>query len=713
MRNGETAIAHNKFFTEETDLMTGTGSSHTNMHFDDKLDQQALLAAAAVICGANRAAASLLRMVFQRLSKKTNNWSAQARRLSHIGLAARHIAGPLHDALNLPGDFALLQITDNSFKLLHHNEQRWLLIGSDGTPLPDLVDIDSDVYVEAVVFRMPLANTSFDGISSLAALWPELRAAWAEVGMASLFINAGQLLLPLFSMLVYDKIANNGLFETLWSLTLGMLIYIAADAGMRFVRSWSTEKISIDLALKSDESLWSKLVSQTDLPPGGFSRFLSNYRDLTLSRDFVSSSYLLALADIPFLLLYLLVIAIIAWPLMLVALLLVLVYAGTGLVMQTKANNLAKEAERQNTGKLTFMGETLGSLDVVRTAPGAGTFLRRWRELTDRSADSDAKRRLSQTQMGMLSSVMQTSTTVVMLVAGVYLINAQLLSIGKLIACNLLANRGMGLVASLFSVLGKWQDFQRAAARMETSLEAVPEKALTPRPETNGHISVIGLGKHYQGRPAALEKVSFGVAPGERIALLGRPGAGKTTLLRCLAGLCSPDAGKILIDGLALDDINRFDRVRWMAYKSQDPVVFAGTLDDNLRVSGCRDNNRLSAAIWASGLEEEFKSGRMSLGMVLEERGSNLSGGQRQKVALARVLAQQCRILLLDEPTLGLDPESERMLAERLPKLLDSSAVLLMTTHSAIMLDTVQRIVALDGGRVVADGPREKLVTIK
>ena len=143
-----------------------------------------------------------------------------------------------------------------------------------------------------------------------------------------------------------------------------------------------------------------------------------------------------------------------------------------------------------------------------------------------------------------------------------------------------------------------------------------------------------------------------------------------------------------------------------------DPAVFAGTLEENLRISGCRDSDRFAEAVWASGLQNEFTSGRMSLGMQLDERGSNLSGGQRQKVALARVFAQPSKILLLDEPTLGLDPESERLLAERLPKLLDSSSILIMTTHSPIMLEVAQRIIALDGGRVVADGPREKLVTL-
>ena len=691
-----------------------TDTSHTPSPHDspEKLDRQAVLTAVTALCGTDHAAAAQLKKGCKRLVA-SGNWSTEIRRLERFGLSARHFAGQLRDALDIPGDLVLLRNSEGGFTLLYRIEQRWQYLAKNGVPLPEEVIIGDGDRIEAVVMSMPKAKHKSGGFASLAALWPELRAAWAEVGIASLFINAGQLLVPLFSMLIYDKIAQNGLFETLWALVFGMGLYLATDTGMRLVRSWATERIGVDLTLRSDETLWSKLVAQVDLPAGGFPRFISNYRDLTQSRDFVSSSYLLSIADIPFLLLYLVVIGIIAWQLMVVTMLLVLLYAAAGLLLQARQNNYSKEAERNNTRKLSFMGETLGCLDVVRTTPGSGTFLRRWRDLAEQSTSTDAKRRLAVLHMGMLSSTTYTVTTVVILTAGVYLIHAQVLSTGKLIACSLLANRAMALVASLFAVMGKWQDFMRSAARMGNSLEAVVERECTPRPTIAGNVSVIGLGKHYEGRPPALETVSFTIASGERIALLGRPGAGKSTLLRCLGGLCRPDAGQILIDGLALGDIARFDRVRWMAYKAQDPAVFAGTLEDNLRISGCTDHNRFSEAIWASGLENEFQSGRMSLGMRLDERGTNLSGGQRQKVALARVFAQPSRLLLLDEPTLGLDPESERMLAERLPKLLGSSAVLVMTTHSAVMLEMVQRIIALDGGRVVADGLREKLVTMR
>lgn len=680
---------------------------------DQGLDSHALLTAVARLCGANRASAVVLRQILKRLVVQTDNWAAQARRFDRVGFGIRHLAAPLQHVLDLPGDIAVVQVRDGGFLLLHRNQQRWQLIGANGEATADMPDPADDIFVEAVVLRTPLANFKMEGLASLVALWPALRAAWAEIGLASLFVNTGQLLLPLFSMLLYDKVVSNGVFETLWALVIGMMIYLATDAGMRLVRAWSTERIGDELTRRSDESLWHRLTSQVEMPAGGFARFLSNYRDLALSRDFVSSSYLLGVVDTPFLILYLVVIGMIAWPLLIVAALLVVLYAVLGLLIQARANRLGKESEKHNTHKLAFMGEVLGSLDVVRTVPGAGSFLRRWRELSDQSASIDGERRLSATHLNTLSASMQTFTTVVMLTAGAYLIEARQLSVGGLIASNLLAARAMGLVASLFMVAGKWQDFQRAAGRMESSLELAVDKECVPRPSTKGNIVVLGLGKHYEGRPAAMEAVSFSVVPGERIALLGKPGAGKTTLLRSLAGLCRPDAGQILIDGLALNDIARLDRARWLAWKSQDPALFAGSLEDNLRIAGgVGDGKRLSLAIWASGLEDELTSGRMTLGMQLDERGGNLSGGQRQKVALARAFAQPSRILLLDEPTLGLDPDSERQLAERLPKLLGDEDVLIMTTHSVIMLGMVKRVIAMDGGRVVADGPREKLVRI-
>lgn len=674
-------------------------------------EQTAILSAISGLLGADRSGATRIINALKPLTERTDNWPVQALRLDKLDLGAQYIQASLHEVLQLAGDLALLHLQGGGFLLLHRQQQRWTLLDSQGQVLADVPDSAGDGMTEAVVLRMPHKSTDkLNGFSSLAVIWPALRSAWAEVGMASLFINAGLLLVPLFSMLVYDKVVSNAVFETLWALTLGMAVYLLADFGMRIVRAWSIEHIAEDLTRRGDETLWNRLLAQTDIS-GGFARFLSNYRDLSVSRDFVSSTYLLAIVDLPFLLLYLLAVGLIAWPLVIVASLLVLLYAGIGYALQLRSNRLGKEAEQSNTRKLTFMGEVLSSIDVVRTVPAVGLLLRRWRTLSSDAADIDAQRRLAVSQVNTLAAAMMTLSTVTMLVAGAYLIEARSLSVGGLIACNLLTARAMALIASLYMVVGKWQDFQRAAKRMETTLQPVVNHEYTPRPNVSGSISVIDITKRYQDRPTALDAVSLTFSSGERVALLGKPGAGKTTLLRCLAGLCKADSGQILFDGLSLADIARSDRSRWLAWKSQDPALFAGTLDENLRVAGSDTNSeRFEKALWVSGLDEELKSGRLSLGMQLEEHGSNLSGGQRQKVALARTFAQPCKILLLDEPTLGLDPDSERLLAERLPQLLNKDDLLIMTTHSAIMLTVARRVIALDAGRIVADGPKEKLL---
>ncbi len=558
-----------------------------------------------------------------------------------------------------------------------------------------------------------------------ATLWQLLRQQWFEVSFASLLINSGQILLPLFSMLVYDKIVSNGVFETLWALVIGMAIFIALDVGMRITRNWTVEKVAADMARRTDEGLWHKLLADRDTPTGGMATFLAHYRDLTHALNFISSTYLLAIADLPFYLLYMLVIGVIAWPIMILVGILTLFYAGIGYVLQRQTLRLNRDAEKTSTQRMAYIGEVLQGMEIVRTVPGVEALLKGWRSQSDQVSELEAARRLSASHSNTLSAGMMTFTTVAVLTLGAYLIEARLLSVGGLIACSLLAARAMMLVTSLYLVLGKWEDFARAAGRMDHLLESgkaaqgvsedieqsAPHASFkVAKPEARGDITLLRLSKRYPDRPAALDSISLNIAAGEKIGLLGRPGAGKSTLLKLIAGLNIADEGEVLIDGYELHAISPADRARWLAYKPQDPVLFAGTLEANLLLAGSKSNSaRMQQALWASGLEEELKQGRLTLTMAIADRGSNLSGGQRQKVALARTFAQASRILLLDEPSLGLDPEGESLLAQRLPQVVGDGN-LIMISHSAAMMSAVQRIIALDGGKVVADGPKEKLL---
>jgi ABC-type bacteriocin/lantibiotic exporter with double-glycine peptidase domain len=670
--------------------------------------------ASAALFAADGIAARAASAALQRLATSVD-WKQQVEQLDGGELAARHYLGAAAGLFEEPFELALVRAAPERYLLLHYSAPHWRVVGAQGEAasivpeaLPALLGSD-EPEIEAVLLRVP-----HDGDMALAAvtqLRPLLRAAWLEVGMASFFVNAGLLLSPLFALLVYDKVVSNGVFETLWALVLGMLVYLAMDAAMRVVRNWSVERIAADLSERSDERLWHRLQAQTELP-GGVAHLMAEYRNLAAARDFVSANYLMGLADLPFFVLYMVVIGVIAWPLLLLVLVLVLCYSLGAAVLQMRINRLGKEAEQAGTAKLVLMGDTLGALDVLRTVPAAHLVLRRWRAAAATSAGVEARRRLLVSHAGTMAAALSALTLVAVLTLGAYLIDARMLTIGGLIAASMLASRAMAMVASLFGLLSKWNDFRRTASRVEASLAPVPAAGRVDKPEAAGRIDVLGLTRRYAGRPVALDNVNLSFAPGERVGLLGRPGSGKTTLLRCLAGLATPDAGQVLIDGLALTDIAGSDRARWLAYKAQEPTLFAGTLDENLRVSGCRpESQRYTQALWASGLDDELRSGRMTLGMAIAERGANLSGGQRQKVALARALAQSSRILLLDEPTLGLDPDGERQFAERLPEML-GDGLLIVSTHSAVVLSVVQRVIALDAGRVVADGPKDRILRV-
>ena len=193
-----------------------------------------------------------------------------------------------------------------------------------------------------------MVTSSLKPTQGLSILWQTLRKSWVEIGIASLLINSGQLLLPLFSMLVYDKVVSNGVFETLWALAIGMLIFISFDIGMRVVRAWTVERAAKVMAIDVDDGLWRRLLADRK-GPGSIANFIAHYRDLTGSLGFISSTYLLAIADLPFYLLYMLVIGLIAWPLMILVGVLTLIYAALGFIIQNRTLRLTREAEKLNT----------------------------------------------------------------------------------------------------------------------------------------------------------------------------------------------------------------------------------------------------------------------------------------------------------------------------------------------------------------------------
>ena len=567
-----------------------------------------------------------------------------------------------------------------------------------------------------------------------------LRGRLGWLTLSSFFINLGIMVPSLFGMLVYDKVVHNGIFETLWALAIGVVLYLSTELVLRSIRVRSIERVAQLIDEKIDDRLYAILLqpsARSGAQPGMAARFLTLYRDLASARDFFSSQYLLAMADVPFLVFILAAIGFIAWQLLLVVLVWVGLYIGVGQWLKERTQQYNRAVNEQQATKLALLTDTLSSLDTLRTSHAGARMQRRFEASAQQHSASSSDLRLSLVLQSHWQMAVSLLSYVSLLVVGSYLIFNQQITVGALIAVSMLSGRTLATVGQVLMALGRWTELRQSMKQLSPFLQSAPgqggvmptSEGSTPtqasstdlmdslrRPvgTVRGHIATHQLVHQYANGQSALRELNLTFQPGERVGLLGRPGSGKSTLLRILAGAIQPTQGEVRVDHAALHSIAPQDRVTWLAFKPQEAPLMAGTLESNILMNVPDDAtpqqrmDALAHAVHVSALDIDLASGALRLDLPVEEYGANLSGGQRQKVALARALATRPRLLLLDEPTTGLDTETEHLIVQRLGALTDIT--LIMVTHSAAALSITQRLVVLEQGRLLADGPTERLL---
>jgi ATP-binding cassette subfamily C protein LapB len=554
--------------------------------------------------------------------------------------------------------------------------------------------------------------------STLKRYTPYYRAAM----LASLLSNLLMLVTGFFTSVVYDKVIPHNAMVTLWSLGIGTLLGIMFDLIAKQLRSYLIDTAGKKADLIMGNMLFNQALGiRLEHRPDSAGSFAHRLGQIEVVREFSTSASASVLTDLPFIFLFILMTYVVAGPLVFVLLVAVPLVLGVSLGVQrilrrSMRANMAQHADLQG-----VLVEAMEGLEDVRAAGAAGYFSKRYEEANAAAAASSLRARAIASLVNNFSTSVQPLVTVTMLIWGVVLIQDGQISGGSLIGAVMFAGRAVAPLTSLVALAGRYQG-ARAALMILNDLmamptERVPGKKYVSRHQITGQLALNDVNFSYpkskQGHaPLVLKGVSLQIQPGERIAILGKIGSGKSTILRMMAGLYQPTDGFVEVDGLDLRQIDPVDFRTHVGFVSQEPRLFYGSLKENVLLGRPNaDVGHFLEVARQTGLDKLAAAHPMGYDLPVGEMGSLLSGGQRQLVALARCLVTRSQILLMDEPTSSMDAQSEASFINHLRSAVHGQT-LVVVTHRPALLDVVDRIIVVDGGKILADGPKAKVLAM-
>ncbi len=542
------------------------------------------------------------------------------------------------------------------------------------------------------------------------------RFVYRDVLWAALLINLFALAFPMFSMNVYDRVVPNHAVETLWALAIGVVLVIGADLFMRLVRSRFVDEASARIDVTISATLMERVLGmRLAHRPESVGSFASNLRGFEQVRDFIASGTVTALIDLPFALLFVAVLLWISPWLALPVVVAALLILGMGLVLQRRLHELSETTYRASAQRNATLIESLTGIETIKSQGAESAIQSKWERANAFLARTGVKMRALSSSAMYGTNFLTQAATITIVIAGVYLIHERELTMGALIAASMLAGRALAPAGQIVGLLMQYQGARTAMRNLEQWMAKPIERpagdTFIHRPTLKGDIEFRNVRFAYPGREdAALDGLSFRIEAGERVALIGRVGSGKSTIQRLMMGLYQPSEGAVLLDGIDLRQLDPADVRRNQGYVSQDVTLFYGTLRENVTFGlPYADDGAVLAAAETAGLTDFVNRHPRGFDMPVGERGESLSGGQRQSVGLARAVLHNAPILLLDEPTSAMDFSTEAQITAKMSQFaLDKTVVLV--THRTSMLALVTRVIVIDGGKIVADGPRDRIM---
>lgn len=545
----------------------------------------------------------------------------------------------------------------------------------------------------------------------------ENKALYGSVLVASLMINLFALTSPIFIMTVYDRVIPNEAIETGWALAIGALVVFGFDFIMRTLRGYFVDlagrRIDVIAARRIyDQLLNMKLVHR---PPssGAFANML---RDFDAVRDFLTSATIAGLVDLPFTLLFLFVIYLLGGGIALVLAGLMMIALIVGALLQVPLKGLVRKAIKSSEAKHGILIETISGLETIKAIRADRRMRARYGDYVAENAAYGQKSRFVSAIGVNIATLVQQSASVIVVLVGMYLVKENELSMGALIACVILGGRAIAPVGQIAGLVTRYHQFSSSLRTLNKIMKCPVERpegaSFLNRSDLKGKIDFKDVSFSYpQTTVKSLDGVTFTINPGEKVGLIGRVGSGKSTISRLIMGLYQPDDGSVMADDTDYRQIDPADLRSHIAYISQDVVLFNGSIKDNITAGHPQaTEEEILHASKTAGVHDFVARHPHGYDLQVGERGENLSGGQRQAVALARAMLAGPKVMVCDEPTNAMDIQAEMLFKHHIKQELGDDKTLILITHRPSLLDLVDRLIIVDLGKIVMDGPRDKVL---
>ena len=542
------------------------------------------------------------------------------------------------------------------------------------------------------------------------------KAIYFQVILASVLINLFALASSLYIMTVYDRVIPNNATESLTVLTVIIMVVIAFDFVMKIIRGNFVDRASLQIDKRVSTQLFDR-ISRHDsaLNKRATGALASTVRDFDILKDVIGSASFTVFADLPFILLFLVVLYLIGGPVAAVPAMIVPAVILFSLILQPIIRRMTELSSLQGKSKQSVIVEMISALETVKTTQGNSMLRNRWLNSVLHQGTSSAKTKMTSQLASYFAQMGQQISQIGIVVYGVYLIADGSLTMGQLIACVILSGRTMAPLGQITGLLGRMNQAISAYRGLNEVLEGQTDEEaradMVARPVLNGDVELKNVSFSYEDQPEpVLADINLKIDAGDHVAILGKIGCGKTTLLRLICGLHPPDKGLVLVDNADIRQIRVEDVRRNVGVVMQNPVLFSGTIKDNLLMGNPDASDAdLIAAAQMTGADNFIGMLPGGFDFPLSERGQELSVGMRQSVAISRALISKPNILILDEPTAPLDNSSEAALVQKLAAA-TKGVTCIFATHRGAMLQMANKVVVMDRGRVVMAGPRDKVL---